>query len=101
MRTRLSLLMLALAVVALIPQEVERRDFGPYYRRSTADQRGTFTLRGLAPGEYKIFAFEEMNDLRYLDPNFLKPLEGKGETITVREGSRKTVQLRAIDSGSR
>jgi protocatechuate 3,4-dioxygenase beta subunit len=86
------------AVVVMIPQN---GDSSPGFRRSIADQRGAFAFRGLAPGEYRILAFEEMNDERFLDPDFLKPLEGQGETITVREGSRKTVQLRVISANLR
>ena len=81
----------------LVPREVERRDSLANYRRSTATQDGAFRLRGLPPGEYKIFAWEIMEDFAYLDPEFLKPLESKGKPITIGEGSRQVVQLRSIE----
>ena len=32
----------------------------------------------------------------YVDPDFLKPFEGKAESLTVREGDQKTVPLKLI-----
>ena len=63
-------------------------------RRS--DQSGRFTLKGIAPGDYKLFAWEQIEAGAYQDPDFLKPFENRGESINIREGSRETRQLKAI-----
>ncbi len=41
----------------------------PFERISRTDSRGAFTVRGMAPGEYKVFALGDMNrDYRYDNP---------------------------------
>jgi hypothetical protein len=41
----------------------------PFERISRTDSRGAFTVRGMAPGEYKVFALGDLNrDYRYDNP---------------------------------
>lgn len=41
----------------------------PFERISKTDSRGAFTVRGMAPGEYKVFALGDLNrDYRYDNP---------------------------------
>jgi len=52
-------------------------------------------LRGLNPGKYTVFAFEELQeDVR--QPEFLKSYETRGEIVQVEEGTRKKVVLKLI-----
>src|SRR4051812_19126342 len=48
------------ATVVLVPQEKERRDQMSYYKNVTTDQHGRFTVKNLDPGEYKVFAWEDV-----------------------------------------
>jgi 5-hydroxyisourate hydrolase-like protein (transthyretin family) len=82
------------AIVALIPTERHRTDL---YKSATADAQGRFSLRGIPPGEYKVFAWEQLTR-RYLffDPAFLGQFETQGRSITVTEGSVETLQLSSI-----
>ena len=84
------------ATVALVPQEKERRDRPVYYQQATTDQSGRFTFKNLPPGGYRVFAFEDVEDGAWMDPDFMKPLETKGEPVTVRESGQETVQLKLI-----
>lgn len=86
------------AVVILVP-EPSRRDRDSLYMGATTDQYGRFTLRGIPPGEYKLFAWQEIERGAYLDPDFLKPFEDRGEPIRLREGETKTATLKLIPSG--
>lgn len=88
------------AMVVLIPQAKERLEQAAYYRNTWTDQQGAFTLNGIAPGEYKMYAWEEVEIGAYMDPEFLKPVEGKGEAVTVREGDRQSVKLKMIPADS-
>lgn len=49
----------AYATVVDIPSE-EHRARGDLYRQDTTDENGHFSLRGLDPGKYQIFAFEQL-----------------------------------------
>jgi hypothetical protein len=85
------------AIMALIPQEKERRERGTFYRTATADQEGRFSLDNISPGEYKVFAWEQIEeDGAYMDPDFIKPLEDKGRPVTIREGDKVEIQLNVI-----
>lgn len=87
------------ARVVLVP-EAARRSQTRLYEETTTDQYGQFILRGITPGEYKLFAWEEMESGVYQDPEFLKPYEERGEAVHVGEGGRQTIQLKLIPAGS-
>lgn len=86
--------------VVLIPQEKERREVSLYYRTVSTDQNGSFTMGRVNPGEYKVYAWDEVESGAWFDPDFLKPIESKGAAVSVREGTPATVQVTMIPSGS-
>ena len=63
------------------------------YQQVQTDQRGYFSLRGLNPGEYQVFALED-NVPDITDPDFAAAHEGQGETVTVDSGERKAITLK-------
>ena len=79
------------AIVVLIPNESSRR-----HQSTIADHTGAFSIAGLPPGEYKLYAWEEVAADAWLDPDFLKSFESKGESVTLREGEQKTLTIKAI-----
>jgi len=85
--------------VVLIP-EASRRSQSRLYKTANTDQYGHYDLRGIAPGEYKIFSWERVETGAWEDAEFLKPFEVKGETISVQEGAEKAINLTAIRTKS-
>src|SRR5580704_3628659 len=83
------------AVIVAVP-EARFRGHPDRYRKAVADQSGRFSLRGLPPGEYSLFAWESVEVEAYLDPEFLKSYEGQGKALHVSEGDRASMQLRTI-----
>ncbi|MFN7997470.1 MAG: carboxypeptidase-like regulatory domain-containing protein [Bryobacteraceae bacterium] len=83
------------ATVVLVP-EPKLRDRRTAYKTATSDQNGRFNLKSLDPGEYKLFAWEDIEYGAYMDPDFLQPVEDRGQSITIQEGSRESVQLTRI-----
>ncbi len=67
-------------------------------RAEVTDQNGRFLLRGMVPGEYRIFSWDSDVDFDWYDAEQLKPYESKGVRISVEEGDRKTVQLTVIET---
>ena len=86
------------AVVVAVP-ESRLRARTDHYRRTVSDQSGRFTLRGIRPGDYTIFAWESVDGEAYYNPDFLKIYDGQGSALRVAEGERKTLQLEVIESG--
>jgi hypothetical protein len=81
--------------VVLVPNE-SRRTLHRLYKTVTTDQYRRFEIHGIAPGEYKLFSWEEVESGAWEDPEFLKPYEDKGEKISVEAGDQKTINLSVI-----
>jgi hypothetical protein len=80
------------AVVALVPS-VRRYS---RYKETTTDQFGAFTIAGVAPGEYKIYAWDEIETGAYQNAEWLKQYELKGRAIVAKQDGHETMALRAI-----
>ena len=81
--------------VVLIP-EANRREHKDLFKNVTTDQNGHYTIKGIAPGEYKLYAWDDIEPGAYMDPDFLKPFESAGEAITIREDSHESKTLTLI-----
>jgi hypothetical protein len=88
------------ALVVLVPEEKERRDQQQFYRTTTTDQNGSYLVKNIPPGEYKAFAWEDIDPGAYTDPEFLKPFESKGEAVTISESDQKSVSLTMIPAAA-
>jgi len=73
---------IAFTTVVLVPQ-VSRRSVANFYKYAITDDAGHFTLRGIAPGEYKVFAWEKSPNRAWRDPEFLAPFEELGSPVKI------------------
>jgi len=81
------------ASVSLLPDDRSR--FG-LYRRVSTDGAGQFMIRGLPPGGYKLFAWEDAPDNAHFDPEFVHTFEDKGVAVQIAESSRVTSDVQRI-----
>jgi hypothetical protein len=81
---------------ALVPQEPWRQGKRESYKVATTDASGKFTMTAVPPGEYKLYAWEEVDETAWLDPDFLKPLQQNATPVTVRESATETAEVRVI-----
>ena len=65
-------------------------------RKATAGDDGSFKLTGLRPGTYRLFAWEEVDDDVWQDPDFLKKHEVDALPVTVGPSETQTVQPHVI-----
>jgi protocatechuate 3,4-dioxygenase beta subunit len=79
--------------VLLAPNARERFDL---YKSEITDQNGAFTLKGIPPGSYKLFAFDDLDAGAWQDPDFLPAYEKSAQPIEFHEGDRLTKDLDAI-----
>ena len=84
------------AVVVLVPAAADLQGSAQMYRSMVTQDQGPFVFKGVRPGAYKLFAFQDVEAMAWLDPEFLKPVESLGEAISVGEGERTTRQLTPI-----
>jgi protocatechuate 3,4-dioxygenase beta subunit len=60
---------------------------------ANTDQNGRFSIKGVAPGDYKLYASAESLTDVLQDPDALKPFEEKAVKATVREKGREQKEL--------
>ena len=68
------------------------------YKSQNTDQYGHFDLRGITPGEYKVFSWEEAEQDAWQDAEFLKPFESKGERVILNDDDKKDVKITVISA---
>lgn len=85
------------SMVTLLPDplKVERSDL---LRVSSADQNGQFTLQSIAPGDYKLYAWEDVEPGRYMDPEFLKTHESSAKKISIKANGQEQATLTQISA---
>jgi hypothetical protein len=83
------------ATVVLVPEEMNRlrKDL---FRSAVADAAGGYHIEGLPPGNYKLFAWEDVESQIWHDPAFMRVYEDMGKAVAVAEGSSQTVDLSGI-----
>jgi Carboxypeptidase regulatory-like domain len=81
------------ATVVAVPEEKYRK-LPDRFGIGSTDQHGHFTIRGVAPGSYTIYAWQDLEDGVWRDADFLKSQEANGTAVKVEEGSHQTVELK-------
>ena len=81
----------------LVPDQLRGRP--DLFRNVTTDQSGRFRMEGIAPGDYKAFAWETLEPFSYYDPDFVRRYEQHGHPVKVSESSNQTIQVQLIRSG--
>jgi hypothetical protein len=85
--------------IVLVPDLLQRENYQMYKTEST-DQYGNFDLRGISPGDYKLFSWVEVEPNAWQDPESLKQFEDKGQRITLQDGDHSNVKVTAIQTKS-
>jgi hypothetical protein len=80
--------------VLLIPDQP--RDRPELFKTAVTDQNGHFTIRGIAPGNYKAFSWESIEPNSWYDRELLSQYEQQGRQVRVQEGSKETIDVRII-----
>jgi protocatechuate 3,4-dioxygenase beta subunit len=83
------------ATVVVVP-ELTRRQDNTRYRTMVSDKDGKFSFQGLAPGVYKLFAWESVIQNAWRNTEFMSKNENKGKSVTIERGSNFTMQLDLI-----
>ncbi len=83
------------ARVVLVPDE-PRRKREELYKSGNTDQYGRFSLRGVTPGAYTIYAWESLDGDSFMDPDFYEDLCRFRQIGPVSESLQVTVDLKVI-----
>jgi hypothetical protein len=83
------------AVVALVP-ESSRFENRALFATTTSDSSGRFTLRGVAPGDYRLFAWVSTPPNAYQNAAFIRKHETNGKIVHVEQGTTVHAELPII-----
>lgn len=82
----------------LVPEQSRGRQ--DLYKTAVTDQEGRFTFRGIAPGDYRIFAWEDIEPFSYFDPAVIKQYEAAGKLVHIQESSNEATEVRLIPAAN-
>jgi hypothetical protein len=78
-------------------------DPGPpdLFRRTSADSKGNFMFPGVRPGSYRVLAVENSSlEDEINDPDFLRTIANRGESLMVEENGKYSVTLKLEGSAN-
>jgi hypothetical protein len=81
----------------LIPENKIRQDL---YKTALTDQEGRFTFRGVTPGDYRLFAWEDIEPFSYFDTAIMRQYEQQGKVVRIPEGSSESADVKIIPAGT-
>jgi Carboxypeptidase regulatory-like domain len=87
-------------LAADITIQLTRDDDDAVISPATSDQTGGFRFRSLAPGDYRIYAWQDDGDGIIIDPEFRKRFDGQSSKIKLSEKSHENIELKLITKDS-
>jgi hypothetical protein len=73
--------------VAVVMQE------GRLPRLQPVGPEGRFTIPNLAPGDYRVYAWDDFSEVEWADPEWMKQQGSRGQTVTVQPSQKSQVKL--------
>ena len=83
------------ARIVLVPAARDR-DIPRLFRSVTADESGYFHMSAVAPGAYRLLAFEHLEPYGYFDPVLRARIESEGTRVEIREGDAVRVEPEVV-----
>ncbi|MEX2260907.1 MAG: carboxypeptidase regulatory-like domain-containing protein [Bryobacteraceae bacterium] len=87
------------SMITLIPEPI-RADRPDLFKTANSDEQGAFSFKGVAPGEYKLYAWDEMIFDAFFDPEFMKAFAGSGKRVKIQENGHERVELTLVKEES-
>jgi len=81
----------------LIPESPGRRQ--DLILQMLTDPSGRFNFTNVPPGNYKLYAWEDVEVGTWFDPEWLKDWEQKGTPVRIAEGAREAIDIKSLPAG--
>jgi hypothetical protein len=85
----------AQAMISVVP-EGEHQGRQDLFFQLMSGENGKFEYRDLAPGDYKVFAWESMDQEMMRSAEFQKAFESRGAAVSISPGGNASVQVKMI-----
>ena len=82
------------AAVLVVPNHAPQNP-----KMTVSDDRGEFQIDGLAPGDYKVFAFDHLDGLEYANPEALNEYASKAAQVSLQANEKTTIRVGLIPRG--
>ena len=82
------------ATVLLVPADPALRKAQRLYKTATTAHDGKYAMKGIPPGSYRLYSWEEIEPGIWFEPDFLAPYEKKAAPISLEPNDRKTTDLK-------
>jgi hypothetical protein len=86
------------ATVALVP-DLSHRSRADLFRDVHTDQHGRYEMAAVPPGEYQLFAWNDVEPGIWFDPEFLKNVEAKGHAVKLAAKGHESATVTVLDPG--
>jgi hypothetical protein len=83
--------------VVLVPDAARRRR-PEVYKTATTDGGGRFQMTSVDPGDYRVFAWDEVENGAWQDPEFIRSYEDQGTPVHIGEGGKENVTVTLLPS---
>jgi uncharacterized surface anchored protein len=83
------------ATIVLVPDPPRRQRFDLYYVAGSGPN-GRLHLDGIAPGDYRVFAWDDVPADAWEDADFIRSYEDRGKSAHITEGGSENIELRMI-----
>jgi hypothetical protein len=83
------------ALVTIVP-DLESAHPGSTGTSADTDQTGGFLLQGIAPGDYRVYAWEDPGDIEWFRPEAVEAYRGRSTAVRVPEGLGEAVTVHLI-----
>jgi hypothetical protein len=85
----------ASAQVILVPADPQRAKI--FCKFAAASLSGHFRMRGVAPGDYKLYAWDHVDiNAALYDPDFLRPFDSLAESVQIAENGKESVEIKLL-----
>lgn len=85
----------AQVMITIVPDDEHQGRLDLHYQLMS-DQNGKFDYHDMAPGDYKVFAWESMDYEVMQLPEFRKAFESRAASVTISPGGNASVQVKVI-----
>lgn len=82
--------------VVLVPTNARKRT--ALYKTLVTGSDGKFRFQEIPPGDYKLFAWEDIEIGAWEDPEFIRPYESRGRAVRIPENGKEEIQLNVIQN---
>jgi beta-lactamase regulating signal transducer with metallopeptidase domain/protocatechuate 3,4-dioxygenase beta subunit len=87
------------ATVTLVP-DPPRPAVARLYPTAKTDEQGQFNLSGITPGNYRVYAWEQIGASAHWNQDYVRPFGGSSERVELVEGATGTVTLKRISKAA-